>query len=113
MEPTHREWGKMSILDLEDIYDKDVEAYGQCDCCGKDGILSKTVAYGIDTKACDICRGECDLESRKAVVERFRAEITVLQEARKTCRTLWCKAELTDIIDDVTRKITDIQEGFV
>lgn len=31
---------------------------GQCDCCGRDGELTKLIAFGIDTAACDACRGE-------------------------------------------------------
>lgn len=29
----------------------------ECDCCGKRGAVSKCFAFGIETYACDDCRG--------------------------------------------------------
>lgn len=36
------------------------EPVGECDCCGKMRPLSKCWAYGIETWACDECRGLSD-----------------------------------------------------
>jgi hypothetical protein len=30
----------------------------ECDCCGEMKLLSRCLAYGIETFACDACRGE-------------------------------------------------------
>jgi hypothetical protein len=41
-------------------YDEEAEAaaaLNQCDCCGKLRVLSRCWAFGIETYACDECRG--------------------------------------------------------
>lgn len=103
----------MDILALDLTLDPDVDCIGECDCCGRQGPLTKTIAYGIDTSACDTCRGECDEDTRRAAIERFAKELPVLIDARNRARTLYVRAMLTDGIDDLRRKIEDIKEGLV
>lgn len=93
--------------------DLDADCIGECDCCGKQGPLIKTTAFGIDTSACDTCRGECDEATRLAAIERFTKELPVLLMARMHAKTLYVRAMLTDGIDDLKRKISDIKEGLV
>lgn len=38
-------------------HDSDGDLWGDCDCCGKNRPLSRCWASGIETFACDECRG--------------------------------------------------------
>jgi F420-0:gamma-glutamyl ligase len=106
-------WEKTMSTVLNFYTDPEADCVGECDCCGKTGPLTKTIVLGIDTSACDVCRGECDLETRAKIIERLEAEITVLREAMATAKTLWVKAMLHDGIKDIRRRIEDLKEGNI
>ena len=42
---------------------------GSCDCCGKDGAISKVTAYGIETYVCHRCQGMSDEDAGLEAME--------------------------------------------
>lgn len=51
---TYDDWKLASPDDEQD------DQRGECDCCGKRRLLSRCWPSGIETYACDECRGESD-----------------------------------------------------
>jgi hypothetical protein len=46
--------------DRDEWTDKPDPPVGSCDCCGKDGAISRVTAYGIETYVCHRCQGMSD-----------------------------------------------------
>jgi hypothetical protein len=42
--------------EISEVVDE-VHALADCDCCGKEAPLSRCFSYGLETFACDACRG--------------------------------------------------------